>query len=145
VGIGSPPLPKICHGGGGPGFDPHRLHKILNTKPNQKMVPRGSPCLGHVAPPHLPKNATCQNMIHPTCVCQSNLPIITCHIIIHHIIMPHQCTCATSVIRPCHVSTDCTDCTVSQQFFFACLANRTERDISLIRCLFDPVRSALGS
>jgi hypothetical protein len=48
------PLPKLWMWGG-PGFDPHRLHKILNNQPN-KWVPRGSPRLGHVAPNHLTKN-----------------------------------------------------------------------------------------
>jgi hypothetical protein len=40
--------------GGGPGFDPHGLHIILTTIFN--TVPRGSPCLGHVAPSNLSKN-----------------------------------------------------------------------------------------
>jgi hypothetical protein len=53
---------------GGPGFDPHGLHKPLNKQPLPKNgVPRGSPRLGHVAPNHLTKYATCPPMIHPNC------------------------------------------------------------------------------
>jgi hypothetical protein len=50
---------------------------------------------------------------------------------------------ATCEAVPYHVSMyGLYDCTVSN--FFPYLENQTERDISLIRCLFEPVRSALG-
>jgi hypothetical protein len=41
---------KLCICGGGLGFDPHGLHKNFKHH-NNNRVPRGSPCLGHVAPP----------------------------------------------------------------------------------------------
>jgi hypothetical protein len=39
---------------------------------------------------------------------------------------------------------DCIDCTVNIFFFFACLTNQTDHDISLIRCSFEPSLSCVG-
>jgi hypothetical protein len=84
--------------GGGPGFEPLWTPKILNAN---KRVPRGSPCLGHVAPPKFAnKHATCPNHSPHVTSCQS-----TC--------LPHHLYHATSAYDPCHVS-NCTDCTVSK-------------------------------
>jgi hypothetical protein len=42
--IGQADFVKALHRWGGPGFDPHGPHKILNNKPiANKGVPRGSP------------------------------------------------------------------------------------------------------
>jgi hypothetical protein len=131
------PLPKAlppC--GGGLGFDPHGLHKIFTPTTTGCHVAAHAWATWHH--PICQKPCHVSKPIHP-CVCQLNaFPRHIFTLPHHHLPCPH----ATSVVRPCHVIT-CTDCTVNN--FFACLANRTERDISLIRCLFDPVRSALGS
>jgi hypothetical protein len=124
---------KLCMGGG-PGFDPHGLHNILNKQPITGC---------HVAAHDwatwhqtiCQNNATCHNMIRP------NLPINECHITNCHLSVHTDCHIIVRPLPRQHpVRT-----VQSAHFFFACLTIRTDRDISLIRRPFEPKRVALGS
>jgi hypothetical protein len=55
-----------------------------------------------------------------------------------HVIFPNQLTCHLPCVRPYPITSAFTDYTINN--FFACLENRIERDISLIRCLFEPFK-----
>jgi hypothetical protein len=69
--------------GGGPGFEPHRLHKNFKHQ-NNNRVPRGSPCLGHVAPPNLPINMPRVKNHSPHVKSKLACPLSTCHITTCH-------------------------------------------------------------
>lgn len=130
-------LSKIWTKCRGLGFDPRGLHKIFRQT-TFNMVPHGNPCMGHVAPPNLPSTCHASKSNLSTCLPIQNL---THHLPTQLLLRQHfHMSDHTPATSAC---TDCTNCTVS--VFFPCLANRTKRDISLIRCLFDPVWSALGS
>ena len=79
---------KTLHVGGGRGVESGGLH-INFIQPTNNRVPRGSPRLGHVAPNHLTKYATCH---HP----------IRCKQATSYANYPHFCL--PCVVRPCHVS-----------------------------------------
>jgi hypothetical protein len=70
---------------------PMEVHSSKLVESNQ-WVPRGSPCLGHVALFHIPSTATCQHTIRP-----SACPIITtCPVTVYHVsyrcAMCHPCS-----------------------------------------------------
>jgi hypothetical protein len=122
--LAAQPLPRLCIQWEVQGSTPVDSTKILTY---QNRVPRGNPCLGHVAPHYWPIKCHVSKHDSPT----SPTRLSNQHLPCHH----HSMSDCTTLPRQ-HVQ-NCMDCTVNN--FFACLANRTERDISLIRCPFDPV------
>jgi hypothetical protein len=115
---------KALTGGGGPAFESHGFHIILNQYNDATWRPM-------IGPRGIqPQTKNCHVSKHDSPNCQ---PIKNCHI-----------TSATSVYSAMSACTDCTDCTVSVPFF-ACLTIRTDRNISRSRRLFEPERVVLGS
>jgi hypothetical protein len=131
---GSPHIAKALNLGGGPRFNSHGLHKPF-THNNQNRVPRGSPCLGHVAPYNSPIFFYHVSSINSTILCHVNDNSTSCHVNI----MPRH------LPRVSHTLPHQQLYGLYNKQIFAYLANQTERDISLIQCPFEPVRSALGS
>jgi len=117
-------------------FNPRGIHKILNI-PTFNIVPRGNPCLGHVAPHNLSINMPRVKISFAHM--STNSTRFPCQLAKSFDTSPTTCEAI-----PYHVNMYGLYGLYSEQSFF-CLANRTERDISLIRCLFDLVQSALGS
>jgi len=93
------------------------------------MVPRGSPCLGHVAPNHLTKRCH---------VSQQDLSTSANQRLPHHQLPPQRTDMPRQHLYGLYGL-------YSQDIFFVCLTIRTERDISLIQRSFEPKWVALGS
>jgi hypothetical protein len=84
--------------------------------------PQNAMCLNRIGPPHMPNNLPHHPLPH------HHFPHVSMFT------LPHVCTV-------CTVSS--TDCTINKKF--TCLEKWTERDISRIQRLLEPIQVALGS
>jgi hypothetical protein len=132
-------LAKALHGGGGPGFESHGLHKNFEQQTKTKPI-KGCHVAAH-------DWATWHHTICQKChVSQYDSPNCQPIKLPHH--LPHQ------HVRSSHISmyghaTSASVRTVrtaqSASIFFTCLTIRTDRDISRSRRPFETKRVALGS